>query len=429
MANANAVAVTIELLGGNSKSQDLGNPIRFAVADGTAIPKGTLMKLTDPRTAIKTSGDNDPFCGILVEEKVASDGQEAIACYTKGIFDLEQKTGVTSSVGERVSIAGENIVSKCAAADLLFADVGIALEDAASEEIFAVRCRIWLVILMADSVGMQDLRAEEVDRIVKNFALEEFKMLPLCSIASTSAWKQTYYQETDSDLTGGTGSAVAGVPRLAAFPYGEVTWTETAARVLKHGMDAVISWEDAKTDAIDVMGRSLLRIARAIANSVDGVIITELATTTNTAAAVATWDAAVVADRDPVQDILAGIEGMALDNWDALSGDGFIVLHPTNYKELMMHEDVKNSSRFYSSDVTKKGKVERICGLRVIVANSSTEDVVLMGISKTAMTWYEASPLKTHVMEDPGVKFTVRAYQVGVPVLINNNAAWKITAA
>jgi len=133
MANANAVAVIIELLG-----KPEGCPVRYACADGTGIPKGTLLKITDARLAIKTSADNDPFAGVAAFEKVASDGSTSITAYTHGIFDMEQKTGVTSSVGERVSIAGENILTKCGATDLLFADVGIALEDAAAEDIFAV---------------------------------------------------------------------------------------------------------------------------------------------------------------------------------------------------------------------------------------------------------------------------------------------------
>ena len=131
MVNVNAVAVIVELLGYG------GDPVRYTVADGAGIPKGTLMKMTDPRTMVVSAADNDPFAGIAAVEKVASDGSTTLACYTHGIFDIEQLTGVTSVAGERVSLAGANIVSKVANADMLFSTVGIALEDAAAEEIFA----------------------------------------------------------------------------------------------------------------------------------------------------------------------------------------------------------------------------------------------------------------------------------------------------
>ncbi len=280
---------------------------------------------------------------------------------------------------------------------------------------------------MADSVGEQDLRAEIFDKVLKNFALEEFKMLPVCKIIKTSGWINTYFQETAADLTGGTGSAVKGIPRLANFPYGQVTWTEVNERVTKYGMDGIVSYEDAKTDEVDVLSRTALRIARAVANAVDDAVTTELATTTNTAAAGATWDNAVVALRDPVADILAGIAAMQTYNFDPISsGKGFIALHPNNYKELML--SVRGDNNYFSEEVVGNGKVQKVCGVKIIVSNGATENTVLMGISGEAMIWYEAASLSTKLIEDPGVKYTCRAWQVGVPVLANNYAAYKITS-
>ena len=127
---AGDVAVIIELLGNR------GDPIRMTVADGIGIAKGELMKVTDPRTMVVTSADNDPFIGITVAEKVVSDGSTTLAVYTHGIFDINAAASIT--VGERVSISGDNEVTKVASADLLFANVGIALETASADEIIAV---------------------------------------------------------------------------------------------------------------------------------------------------------------------------------------------------------------------------------------------------------------------------------------------------
>lgn len=124
-------AVIIELLGNG------GNPVRYTCADGTGIAKGALLKLTDPRTAIATSADNDPFAGIAAHEKVANDGQTCITAYTCGIFDLTD-SGAGITVGERVSIKAANTIAKVAAIDQLFSDVGIALETAGAGEVIAV---------------------------------------------------------------------------------------------------------------------------------------------------------------------------------------------------------------------------------------------------------------------------------------------------
>lgn len=124
-------AVIIELLGNG------GDPIRVTVADGAGIAKGTLLKITDPRTGAATSADNDAFIGIAAAEKVANDGSTTLAVYTHGIFDLKD-SGAGITAGERVSMGGANLISKVAAADLLFSDVGIALETASASEVIAV---------------------------------------------------------------------------------------------------------------------------------------------------------------------------------------------------------------------------------------------------------------------------------------------------
>ena len=93
--------------------------------------------MSDPRSASASSADNQPFAGIAVSEKVASDGSVTLAAYTHGVFDINNAAAI--NVGERVSISGDDEVTKCAAADLLFADVGIALETAAlADEVIAV---------------------------------------------------------------------------------------------------------------------------------------------------------------------------------------------------------------------------------------------------------------------------------------------------
>lgn len=96
-------------------------PTRFArrtVADGTGIPIGTLLKLTDSNTAIATSADNDPFAGIAWEEKTASDGIVEITCAMNGRWSMTT-TAAAITAGAIVSIGGANAVLTAAAADLL----------------------------------------------------------------------------------------------------------------------------------------------------------------------------------------------------------------------------------------------------------------------------------------------------------------------
>ena len=128
-------AVIIELLG------DGGDPIRYTVADGTAIAKGAFMRITDPRTAIAHSGADQPFGGVAAQAKVASDGQTTLAVYTNGIFDITAAAAGVTTVGYICAVsATANMITVADANDLLQGStVGQCLESHANDEVAAVR--------------------------------------------------------------------------------------------------------------------------------------------------------------------------------------------------------------------------------------------------------------------------------------------------
>jgi len=82
-------------------------PIMMTCAD-SAIPKGTVLKLTTPYTVAAATADNDLFGGIAAEEKIASDGKLQIAVYRGGIFKCEAGTsGVTVGLDVVIEAANE----------------------------------------------------------------------------------------------------------------------------------------------------------------------------------------------------------------------------------------------------------------------------------------------------------------------------------
>src|SRR3990167_10063027 len=97
---------------------------------------------------------------------------------------------------------------------------------------------------MAESTGSYDLRKEFISPVVTGFALQEYVMKQLVATTSTDANKETYWEETAADLTGhSVGSTFKGVPRLAKFPYAEVSWTKRSKVNLKHAAEAQLSFE------------------------------------------------------------------------------------------------------------------------------------------------------------------------------------------
>ncbi len=117
-------------------------PTEFArrtIADATAVPIGTIMKLNDPNTVVVSAADNDPFGGIAWEEKTLSDGLTEITCAMNGVWDITS-TNAAITAGAIVNIGGANLVSASAAADLLTGSVvGKAEETCAATEVIRVR--------------------------------------------------------------------------------------------------------------------------------------------------------------------------------------------------------------------------------------------------------------------------------------------------
>lgn len=131
-------AVIIELLGNK------GDPIRYTVADGTAIAKGTLMYLSGDRTISAHSAQGQDFAGIAASEKVASDGQTTLAVYTNGIFDLTDSSA-TMSLGDMAKLSGTANMIMTAddnTAQQAPEYVGKVLEAAGASEVVAVRVLI-----------------------------------------------------------------------------------------------------------------------------------------------------------------------------------------------------------------------------------------------------------------------------------------------
>ena len=127
MVGTNAVAVLMI-------ETDL--PIPMTCAEGTGIPKGTVLRLIDPFTVEASAANEDVFGGIAAEEKIASDGKATIAVYRGGIFKCEAGVGGVT-VGLPIGIiAANNFTDFATLDDEKGAIFGVALETAADAQFF-----------------------------------------------------------------------------------------------------------------------------------------------------------------------------------------------------------------------------------------------------------------------------------------------------
>lgn len=279
-----------------------------------------------------------------------------------------------------------------------------------------------------ETMGQAPLRAENVSRAVKGFAMKKFKLKQVLMQQSSSAWTETYYKESPTILTASGTRNIMGTSRGASFNKVEPNWTKIQGQHLKHTAEGVVFMEDKLTNAIDVQARTLIRVAEAIAESVDQHIYAELIADADigTAAAAGTgWDAAVESTRKPISDLLKGIQNMAENEYDI--GNVFILMTPHDYRALLENSKVINNPSFKSADVVTNGVVGQIVGATIIVSTSVDDDEALMIIGQRAATWKSAQSLKTDVIEDKQIKFTIRSSEIGQVQVTDPKAIYRIT--
>lgn len=283
----------------------------------------------------------------------------------------------------------------------------------------------------ADSVA---LRKENVDTAIKAVALMEYKLRTLCTIDSSNSYTESYFRETNTDPTSPTTVAtttnIKGIPRFSPFPAGRVAETKVSALIEKYGLEQTLSMEDELMNWIPMSARAILRLGRGISKSIDDAIVALISASFGNTVAVTVgseWNSATLQNRDPIKNILDGIQTLRVDNIDALNGLGYLVLNGDGYTDLISNSKVINNPTFKTADVVANGVVGQICGLNIMVTEAVAADTGYIVIKLEALTWKSAKGLTVEQITDPGIKTTIRAYELGVAQLTAPNAVCKFT--
>ena len=122
-------------------------PTEFAsydISNAVAIPLSTTMKLTDPHTAIASSG-LDVFAGISWEEKTAIDGLTRLTLAKNGVWDMQFNSSAGATEGALVSLSGANLIKAAVATEILSGNIVGKIDEAASAS-EVVRVRVGRVV-------------------------------------------------------------------------------------------------------------------------------------------------------------------------------------------------------------------------------------------------------------------------------------------
>ncbi len=284
---------------------------------------------------------------------------------------------------------------------------------------------------MADTWREADVRKEYIDSAVKAVALDLAKLKTLCTIDSSDAWTESYFRETNDDSTGGgTYSSMSGIPQMAPFPFMQVTETKVSSVVGKYGDETVISLEMQQAATVPMLQRHILRMGRKLNYQIDVAIEYAMANSYGNTFAITAgneWDSATVANRDPVYDMLYGIEMLRVDGVDALNGNGYLVVNGTDYTNIISNTKVLNHPTYQSVSAVENGQVARLCGLTIMISETITADTAFIVVKGEALVWKQAQALQVVQIEDPGKSTTIRAWERGCVQVHAPNAICKIT--
>jgi len=284
---------------------------------------------------------------------------------------------------------------------------------------------------MADTWREADLRKEFIDSAVKAVSKDLSILKSLCTVDSSSAWTESYFRETNDDSTGGgTYSSISGIPQMAPFPFVQVTETKVSSVMKKYGDETVISLEMQKEATVPMLQRHILRMGRKINWQIDSDINTLIsASFGNTVALTAgyEWDAAVVANRDPVKDLLNGIQMLRADGIDCLDGNGYLVVNGTDYTNIISNSKILSHPTFKTVSAVENGVVNQVVGLSIMISEAITADTAYIIHKGETLIWKQVEAMQTVQIEDPGKSTTIRAWEIGCPQLQVPNGVCKFT--
>jgi len=282
--------------------------------------------------------------------------------------------------------------------------------------------------MAGDQVGQTTLRAQFFDKAIKQITKESYVMKQAVAIVSTDAWINFFWREDRTVLAGAAGNTTDGIPRLANFPQASANWERISTILNKYGLEENISWEDIRTNEIDVMTRTSIKIAEGVASSVDKVIYSGLSekdvpSNIQTVSAYAKWSEASAAIID---DLLQAAEKIKDYNYPT---DELYCFVTSKDKRRIMNYLAGKGAQFptIATDVTLNGSIGRLAGITLIESKAVTASKALVVVPKRCATWKENQALTTVTTEDPYKSVMVRAVEMGTLQLTDPKAVVLIT--
>lgn len=291
--------------------------------------------------------------------------------------------------------------------------------------------------MAVDNWHEADNRKQVWEKDIKGFAKKRYVIRNLVMITTTEAWTNSFYQKTATSLTGGEFHGIEGIPPGANFPAVIRGTTLTHARILQHGGEGMIFWQEILSSNIRLEAEVISDVTDACVYSVDNKIYNTLSRNNTPGGIINTvacaegfeWDSDTIQNRDPFFNIMQCIETIQTDRYPILSsGLGFVAMNEATYTYLITNSKILNHPTWKeAAGIIRNGFVASIARLNIYVTPVVTNDFVLVGMAKKCGTWKVSQPLTVDVIKDPQKKYVIRASEIGVAQLTDPEAICLLT--
>ena len=267
--------------------------------------------------------------------------------------------------------------------------------------------------------GTTPIRAEVIDSMIKQTAARAYKFKQAVAVVSTSAWTNTFFREDLTVPAGASGNATKGIPRGANFPQYTLSWEEVSVKIVKHGLEENIPWEDTLSDDINVQARTIIRLTEGVVKSVDDDIWDALTQTQGTGSNIRIqsfslgskyWD---VGSAAIIDDLMKAAEQIHTNgNYDV--GDLMCFVSPRDKRSIMNYLADKGAQWMpIATDIARNGQIGKVAGVTIVESNSVTSSFALVVKPKTCATWKSLVPIKSVVVDDPFKSIKIRVVEEG----------------
>ncbi len=280
---------------------------------------------------------------------------------------------------------------------------------------------------MAKEVGQETLRKTFYDKSIKQISARAYKFKQACAIVPGNAWKNYFYRETTTVLTGtATTNPVKGIPRGSPFPSATAEWTRILAVIQKYGLEGTIDYEDIISDEIDVRNRTLIKIAEGVAKAVDDEIW-EVLTEGQSPSAIQSFNVGITkpwntASAAIIDDLMRAEELISTQN---IPTDNLMCfVSPRDYRSIMhyLYEKGAQAPKI-GEEIATNGKRGKVANVMLIKSNSVTASYALVVAAKRVATWKQMLALSTDIVVRKFKDTTITACEMGKTELHEPQAA------